>query len=102
VTAFVLESPESVALAKDHRGGRRLWHRMGDVGYLDERRPHLVLRRKSQRVVTPDGTFFTIPARGLQHASAVFRTALVGVGLRGSTGLGAFERDKNNRCRKTP
>ena len=46
----------------------RLWHRMGDVGYLDEHGRLWFCGRKSHRVVTPHGTLFTDPVRGgVQH-----------------------------------
>ena len=42
--------------------------------------------RKSQRVVTPQGTFYTIPCEGVFNAHpAVYRTALVGVRRGGAT-----------------
>ena len=53
---------------------------MGDVGYLDERGRIWFCGRKSHRVVTSDGTFFTICCEGVLNAHPqVFRTALVGV-----------------------
>ena len=56
------------------------FHRMGDVGYLDERGQIWFCGRKSHRVVTPHGTLFTIPCEAVFNVhSAVFRSALVGV-----------------------
>jgi acyl-CoA synthetase (AMP-forming)/AMP-acid ligase II len=56
------------------------YHRMGDVGYLDERGRIWFCGRKSHRVVTRDGTLFTIPCEAVFNTHpAVFRTALVGV-----------------------
>jgi acyl-CoA synthetase (AMP-forming)/AMP-acid ligase II len=81
VTRSYYNRPESTALAKisdPPRGG--FWHRMGDVGYLDEQGRIWFCGRKSQRVVTPSGTLFTIPCEGVFNAHPyVFRTALVGV-----------------------
>jgi acyl-CoA synthetase (AMP-forming)/AMP-acid ligase II len=71
---------ESTALAKiaDPAGG--FWHRMGDLGYLDDRGRLWFCGRKSQRVVTPAGVLFTVPCEGVFNAHpAVYRTALVGV-----------------------
>ncbi len=73
--------PEATALAKiaDPRDGG-FYHRMGDVGYLDAKGRVWFCGRKSQRVVTPQGTLFTIPCEGVFNAHpAVRRTALVGV-----------------------
>jgi acyl-CoA synthetase (AMP-forming)/AMP-acid ligase II len=56
-------------------------HRMGDLGYLDEAGRLWFVGRKSQRVVTPDGTMHTEPCEAVFNTHPlVFRTALVGVG----------------------
>jgi acyl-CoA synthetase (AMP-forming)/AMP-acid ligase II len=86
VTASYYQRPESTALAKiaDPAGG--FWHRMGDLGYLDELGRVWFCGRKSQRVETADGTLFTIPCEGVFNAHpAVYRTALVGVRRGGAT-----------------
>jgi acyl-CoA synthetase (AMP-forming)/AMP-acid ligase II len=75
------------ALAKipDAQRGRS-WHRMGDVGYLDDQGRLWFCGRKSQRVVTLERTYFTEPVEGVFNAHpAVFRTALVGVNRNGRT-----------------
>ncbi|HEY7307805.1 MAG TPA: fatty acid CoA ligase family protein [Gemmataceae bacterium] len=81
VTASYWNRPESTALAKiadPIHGG--FYHRMGDVGYLDASGRVWFCGRKSQRVVTANGTLFTIPCEGVFNAHpAVYRTALVGV-----------------------
>jgi acyl-CoA synthetase (AMP-forming)/AMP-acid ligase II len=63
------------------RDGDRVWHRMGDVGYLDERDRFWFCGRKSQRVITDQATLYTIPCEAIfnQHPR-VYRSALVGVG----------------------
>jgi acyl-CoA synthetase (AMP-forming)/AMP-acid ligase II len=84
VSSAYLNRPEATRLAKipDPAGG--VWHRMGDVGYLDEAGRVWFCGRKSHRVVTPRGTLFTIPVEGIFNTHpAVFRTALVGVGRPG-------------------
>ena len=61
------------------------WHRMGDLGYRDDRGRIWFCGRKSHRVVTATGTLFTIPCEAVFNTHpAVFRTALVGVGQRGA------------------
>jgi acyl-CoA synthetase (AMP-forming)/AMP-acid ligase II len=86
VTRSYFNRPDSTALAKiaDPSGG--FWHRMGDLGYLDEKGRLWFCGRKSQRVVTPERTYFTIPCEGVFNAHrAVHRTALVGVARHGVT-----------------
>jgi acyl-coenzyme A synthetase/AMP-(fatty) acid ligase len=55
-------------------------HRTGDVGYFDEEGRLWYCGRKSQRVETNHGAFFTEQIEGIFNAhSAIYRTALVGV-----------------------
>ncbi len=63
--------------------GRSFWHRMGDVGYLDERERFWFCGRKSHRVVTRRGTLFTVPCESIfNNHPRVYRSALVGIGQR--------------------
>jgi acyl-CoA synthetase (AMP-forming)/AMP-acid ligase II len=82
VTAEYFRRPRETALAKI-RDGDTLWHRMGDVGYLDGQDRLWFCGRKSHRVVTAAGTLFTIPCEAIfnQHPD-VARSALVGLGAR--------------------
>ena len=67
-----------MAKIQDPSGG--FYHRMGDVGYFDERGRLWFCGRKAHRVITPRGTRFTIRCEGVFNASPrVARTALVGV-----------------------
>lgn len=63
-------------------GGK--WHRMGDVGYLDDTDRFWFCGRAAHRVLTSGGPMHTIPCEAIfnQHP-AIFRSALVGVGLAG-------------------
>jgi olefin beta-lactone synthetase len=65
------------------RQGNIVWHRMGDVGYLDERQRLWFCGRKNHRVVTRHGTLFPVQCEAIfnRHPS-VFRSALVGVDAR--------------------
>jgi acyl-CoA synthetase (AMP-forming)/AMP-acid ligase II len=56
-------------------------HRTGDLGYIDDRGYVWFCGRKSQRVITPSDTLYTVPCERVfdQHPS-VSRSALVGVG----------------------
>ncbi len=75
VTRSYFNRPASTALHKI-ADSETVWHRMGDVGYLDERGRIWFCGRKSHRV----GDKFTIPCEGVFNAHpAVLRTALVGV-----------------------
>jgi acyl-CoA synthetase (AMP-forming)/AMP-acid ligase II len=71
--------------------GDIIWHRMGDVGYLepttggdDRSQRFWFCGRKSHRVITDGGTLFTIPCEAIfnQH-ERIYRSALVGVGSPG-------------------
>lgn len=64
--------------------GDDVWHRMGDVGYLDAADRFWFCGRKAHRVVAADRTFFTIPCEAIFNAhERVEKCALVG---RGSSG----------------
>ena len=63
--------------------GDRVWHRMGDVGYLDQRDRFWFCGRKSHRVTMKKRTLFTVPCEAIFNAhDAVYRSALVGRGTR--------------------
>lgn len=84
VTESYFNRPEATRLAKIREESGRVWHRMGDVGYLDSEGRIWFCGRKAHRVVTPQTTFFTIPVEGVFNTHpAVYRTALVGVGPQG-------------------
>jgi acyl-CoA synthetase (AMP-forming)/AMP-acid ligase II len=77
VTASYYNRPEANALAKIQSPGG-LFHRMGDLGYLDEQGRVWFCGRKSQRVTAPTGVYFTVPCEGVFNAHPkVFRSALV-------------------------
>ncbi len=84
VTRMYLNRPEKTARAKI-RQGDEIWHRMGDVGYLDAEGRLWFCGRKAHRVVTAHETLYAVPCEAIfnQHPD-VFRTALVGVGERGA------------------
>ena len=85
-TRDYFDLPAATALAKirDPANGG-FYHRMGDVGYFDGRGRLWFCGRKAHRVVTPQGTRFTIPCEGVFNRSPrVFRSALVGVRRNGA------------------
>ncbi len=76
---FNRESSTRLAKIQD-AGDGSFWHRMGDVGYLDDLGRLWMCGRKSHRVITGKGTLFTIPCEAIfNNHGDVFRSALVGV-----------------------
>jgi acyl-CoA synthetase (AMP-forming)/AMP-acid ligase II len=85
VTKGYYNRPESDHLSKiaDPETGS-FFHRMGDLGGRDEEGRIWFCGRKSHRVETESGPFYTIPCEAVFNTHpAVFRTALVGVGAPG-------------------
>jgi olefin beta-lactone synthetase len=64
--------------------GERVWHRMGDSGYLDGEQRFWFCGRVAHRVLTADGPMYPVCCEAIfnRHPD-VFRSALVGVGPRG-------------------
>jgi len=59
----------------------KIWHRMGDLGWMDKKGRIWFCGRKDHRVITEKGTLFTIPCEAIfNNHPRVFRSALVGVG----------------------
>jgi acyl-CoA synthetase (AMP-forming)/AMP-acid ligase II len=85
VTREYFNRPEATRLAKIADPARSiLYHRMGDLGYRDDRGRLWFCGRKSHRVILADETLFTIPCEAIFNTHpAVLRTALVGVNRRG-------------------
>lgn len=85
VTAAYDGLPEATRMAKisDTTDGAPFpfWHRMGDMGYLDEKQRLWFCGRMAHRVQTPMGVLYTIPCEAIfnEHPQ-VMRSALVGVG----------------------
>ncbi|MFE4057945.1 AMP-binding protein [Streptomyces sp. NPDC059096] len=66
-------------------GTTRLWHRTGDLGYLDASGRLWFCGRRAQRVRTTDGDLHTVRCEGVFNAHPeVRRAALVGVGEPGA------------------
>lgn len=65
------------------RDGDRIWHRMGDVGYLDPRDRFWFCGRKAHRVTVGKRTLFTVPCEAIFNAHpSIYRSALVPRGER--------------------
>ncbi|MEM9412870.1 MAG: fatty acid CoA ligase family protein, partial [Planctomycetota bacterium] len=60
------------------------WHRMGDVGYIDSQDRFWFCGRKSHRVITSDGTVFTVVVEAIVNTHPrIYRSGLVGIGQYG-------------------
>ena len=86
VTSAYYKKEEATGLAKIYEpDGKGLWHRMGDLGFFDQKGRLWFCGRKSQRVITESGTLFTIPCEGVFNTHPdVYRTALAGVNVHGT------------------
>ncbi|SLM28573.1 Acyl-CoA synthase/ligase family protein [Desulfamplus magnetovallimortis] len=85
VTKNYFQNPKAELFSKilDDEGG--VWHRMGDLGWRDTRGRIWFCGRKSHRVITAQGTLFTIPCEAIfNNHDQVFRSALVGIGKPGN------------------
>lgn len=81
---FKNEKATRLAKILDRSDGS-IWHRMGDVGYIDEFGRLWFLGRKAERVETAAGTLFTESCEPLFNTHPqVFRCALIGLGSRGN------------------
>lgn len=76
--------PEATQMAKI-ADGEGFWHRMGDVGYLDDTGRLWFCGRKAHIVFTSEGPLYSIRCEAIfnQHPR-VYRTALTGIGDRGN------------------
>jgi acyl-CoA synthetase (AMP-forming)/AMP-acid ligase II len=92
VTRHYLRRPDADAMAKISEPAERadpdapvpFWHRMGDVGYLDDQERLWYCGRKSHIVSTSKGHLYTEPCEAIfNEHPRVFRSALVGIGRRG-------------------
>lgn len=82
VTREYFRRPEATAAAKI-ADGDRFWHRMGDVGYLDDAGALWFCGRKSQTVEAREGRMYTDCVEPIFNAHPrVARCALVGIGMR--------------------
>lgn len=73
---FGMTHATSLAKIRDPEGG--FWHRMGDLGYIDEQDRLWFCGRKSQRVHNKHGVFYTICCEGVFNTHPkVARTAVV-------------------------
>ena len=82
VTRQYFENPRADRLAKIKQENQ-VWHRMGDLGWKDSKGRIWFCGRKSHRIITANGTLYTIPCEAIfNNHPRVFRSALVGIGPR--------------------
>ncbi len=83
VTKEYLDLPEKTREAKIYDGST-IWHRMGDMGFMDEAGLLWFLGRKGHRVETANGLMTPIPCEAIYNKHpAVKRSALIGLGKQG-------------------
>ena len=84
VTREYYRRPEATRLAKMHDASGALWHRIGDLAYLDETGRIWFCGRKAHRVETSPGhLLFSVRCEAIFNAiPGVRRSALVGIGHR--------------------
>ncbi|MGL4943594.1 MAG: fatty acid CoA ligase family protein [Thermoguttaceae bacterium] len=103
VTREYVARPDANALAKIVDDSGNVWHRMGDVGWLDERERFWFCGRKNHRVVTQTQTLFSIPCEAIfLQDKRVARAALVGIGQRGTQTPAIWIEPQNGSFPQTP
>jgi acyl-CoA synthetase (AMP-forming)/AMP-acid ligase II len=102
VTKSYDQLPDATAAAKIAEGAR-VWHRLGDAGYLDAQGRLWFLGRKAERVEMRGGTLFPDQVEPVfnQHP-AVRRSALVGLGDRGEQRPAIVVEPRSPAVVKTP
>jgi acyl-CoA synthetase (AMP-forming)/AMP-acid ligase II len=80
VTSSYYNNSTETNLAKI-KDGCTFWHRLGDLGYLDEKGRLWFCGRRAHRVETAAGPMYSIPCEAIfnEHPD-VYRSALVGIG----------------------
>jgi len=88
VTRSYFNRDQSTRLAKIAEGDE-LWHRMGDIGYIDDRGRLWFCGRMGHRVVVDQQTLFSVCCEGVFNAlPTVYRSALVRLDENGKTAAG--------------
>lgn len=80
VTTMYYQLSEATRMAKIKDNDGNVWHRMGDMGYLDTEERLWFCGRKNHRVITAEQTYYSVCTEAVfNNHPAVFRSALVGV-----------------------
>lgn len=95
VTEQYFRNKDATTMAK-MKSDQGIWHRMGDLGYLDDEKRLWFCGRKSHRITSQEGDYYPVPIESIfnQH-TAIKRTALVGVGPKGSQTMVLIIEPKN-------
>jgi len=84
VTRKYFNAPNNANQLAKIADGDDFWHRMGDLGWLDDQGRLWFCGRKGQRVITKTETLYTLPCEAIFNIHPkVKRSALVGVGEKG-------------------
>lgn len=84
VTHYYYNREQSTKLAKIYDKDGTIRHRMGDIGYFDEKGRLWFCGRKAHRVITKNETLFTIPVEAIYNTHPdVYRSALAGINKNG-------------------
>lgn len=83
VTERYFNNHEADLLAKIPDTDKKIWHRMGDLGWKDSKGRIWFCGRKNHRVIIQNEILFTIPVEAIfNNHKKVFRSALAGAGPR--------------------
>lgn len=75
--------PDATSAAKI-RDGETFWHRMGDIGYLDDQGRLWFCGRKAHIVFSQTGPMYSVCCEAIfNNHPRIYRTALVGIGKKG-------------------
>jgi len=84
VTRAYANDPHETEMAKIADPDGSFWHRMGDMGYLDDQGRLWFCGRKAHRVITPREVLYSVCVEAIFNAHPqVRRSALVGVKIKG-------------------
>ncbi len=85
VTRAYVDDERANALSKIEGGEDGVWHRTGDVGWIDDDERLWIVGRKAHRIESADGVRYPVPTENVCDLHPrVRRSALVGVGAAGS------------------
>ncbi|HBT75497.1 MAG TPA: peptide synthase [Planctomycetaceae bacterium] len=84
-TTPITETPITEGDGERDSNQTGVWHRMGDVGYLDEQDRFWFCGRKGHRVETTEGPLYSIPCEAIfNRHPKVYRSALAGASQEGT------------------
>lgn len=99
VTARYYQSPRETTQSKIKDNGS-FWHRIGDLGYKDNRGRIWFCGRKTHRVETPEGLLCSVNCEAIFNTHpGVRRSALIGLGEKGKQ-TAAIVIERNERGKK--